>query len=214
MLMDNVKQVFIVPYDKTTDISNGFTRQKHDASIWKKYNDIGKFIDIDVANDNMAMQQITPFTIIKRGNKYLTTVFNQNGFEKLSIGIGNNIETQDGVSSPLFNGAVRTLLESVNIDCLVPLIHVGTVRDKNKLPNYIGYVFVFNDIAESVVYKDKIAYKSGGYNYTNNVDNHDKDDISYEIKGEWLTIDELINKYGKLDTWTRHIVSYLVDSDF
>lgn len=33
MLMDNVKQVFIVPCDKTTDISNGFTRQKHDASI-------------------------------------------------------------------------------------------------------------------------------------------------------------------------------------
>lgn len=160
------------------------------------------------------MQQITPFTIIKRGNKYLTTVFKQDGYEKLSIGIGNNIETQDGNSSPLFNGAVRTLLESVSIECLLPLIYTGTVRDKNKLPNYIGYVFLFNDIAETVVYKDKIAYKNGGYNYINDSDNYDKDDISYEIKGEWLTIDELINKYGKLDTWTRHIVSYLVDSDF
>lgn len=31
--MDNVKEVFIVPYDKTSDINNGFTRQKHSNSI-------------------------------------------------------------------------------------------------------------------------------------------------------------------------------------
>lgn len=157
------------------------------------------------------MQQITPFTIVKRGNKYLTTVFKQDGFEKLSIGVGNNIEMQDGIKEPLFNSTVRTLLESVNIETLMPLIHVGTVRDKHKLPNYIGYVFLFNDIDNSASYKDKITYKSRGYSCT---EEYDKDNISYEIKGEWLTIDELINRYGKLDVWTRHIVNYLVDSDF
>lgn len=158
------------------------------------------------------MQQITPFTIVKRGNKYLTTIFKQDGFEKLSIGVGNNIEMQDGIKEPLFNSTVRTLLENINIETLIPLTYVGTVRDKNKLPNYIGYVFLFNDIDNSASYKDKIVYRSGGYNYTKECDKND--DISYEIKGEWLTIDELINKYGKLDTWTRHIVNYLVDSDF
>lgn len=157
------------------------------------------------------MQQITPFTIVKKGDKYLTTIFKQYGFEKLSIGIGNNIEIQDGINQPLFNSTVRTLLENITVKELTPLIYVGTVRDQHKLPNYIGYVFLFNVIDDSIKFKDKFCYTTGDHSYFKK---HEDNEILYEIKSEWLTIDELINKYGKLDSWTRHIVNYLVDSNF
>ena len=63
--MNTNEYVFIVPYDKTVDIDNGFTRQKHTKSIWNKYNDVGEYVQKDIADNSIAMQQITPVIIIR-----------------------------------------------------------------------------------------------------------------------------------------------------
>lgn len=186
--MDN-KKVFIVPYDKTMDIDTGFTRHKHYNNIWTKYNDVATYVDKEIADKSIAMQQIIPYTIIKNNKGlYYTSTLNQENKTIISIGFGNNIIEQDGKLQPLFKGTVRTLFDDVMIEDFNPIKFVGTVRDIASMPKYIGYVFLIEDISDNI----KL--------------NNDK------VVGKWMSKNDLINKYGKLESWSKHIVDYMVDN--
>ena len=107
--------VFIVPYDKTTDIELGFTKQKHNNNIWTKYNDIGIYVDKEIANKQSSMQQIIPYTIIRNNKEeYYTAIYKNKDKTIMSIGFGNNITSIDGTLQPLFKGAIRTLIDDIN----------------------------------------------------------------------------------------------------
>lgn len=187
--MDDTKYVFIVPYDKTTDIENGFTYQKHNKSIWSKYNDVGEYVDKSVADKCTGLQQIVPAIIIRNSEgKYLSMTYKDDKKEIISICFGDSITPIDGTSQPLFKGTVRTLMSDVLINELRPLKHVGVVRDMDKMPNYLGFVFLIDDIDEDVALLNDTLTKN------------------------WLTKDDLIEKYGKLDIWTKHITNHLVDN--
>ena len=181
--------VFIVPYDKTTDIELGFTKQKHNNNIWTKYNDIGIYVDKEIADKQSSMQQIIPYIII-RNNKgeYYTAIYKNKDKTIMSIGFGNNITSIDGTLQPLFKGAIRTLIDDINIDNLKSMKYIGTVRDMLTNPKQLGYVFLIDNMTEDI-------------KLNNN-----------KLEGKWLTKKELINNYSKFESWSKHIINYLVDN--
>lgn len=181
--------VFIVPYDKTTNIELGFTKQKSTNKIWTKYNDIGIYVDKEIADKQASMQQIIPYTIIRSiNNKYYTAIYKNKDKIIMSIGFGNNITSIDGTLQPLFKGAVRTLLDDVNIKDLKPMKYIGTVRDMLTNPKQLGYVFLIDNMTENISL------------------------INSKLEGKWLTKQELIDNYSKLEGWSKHVINYLVDN--
>lgn len=186
-------EVFIVPYDKTMDIDSGFTSQKHYKDIWTKYNNVGKYVDKNIADNNSAMQQIVPYVLLRNesGQYFCAVLNNESNKDKLiSMGFGNNLEPIDGVMQPLFMGTMRTLFTDVNLEDLNPLKFIGTVRDMRTDDKHLGYVFLMDNVSNNV--------KLNNSNLT----------------GQWFTTEELINNYGKLETWSKHIVNFLVDNTF
>ena len=182
-------EVFIVPYDKTMDIENGFTKQVHKNDIWFKYNNIGIYVDKKIADSNSAMQQIIPYIVIKnKEGKYFSATLETKDDKIMSIGFGNNLEPVDGVLQPLFKGTVRTLFNDIAIEDLQPIKFVGTVRDMVTNDKQLGYVFLLENCSNDIKLLNKY------------------------LKGEWLSIEDLINKYGKLESWSKHIVDYMVDN--
>lgn len=182
-------QIFIVPYDKTMDIDAGFIKQKHYNNIWMKYNDIGIYVDKEIANKSMAMQQLIPYTLIKNDKgEFFTATFKQDDKVIISMGFGDNIIQQDGILEPLFKGAVRTLFDDIMMEDLQPMKFVGTVRDMISNPKFLGYVFLMNIVDDNI----KL--------------------LNENLEGKWMSKDELINNYGKLEAWSKHIVNYMVDN--
>lgn len=182
-------EIFIVPYDKTTDIEVGFTKQKHYDKIWNKYNDIGKYVDENIAKNHSEMQQIIPYIILKnKDNKYFTAILENKDKKIMSIGFGNNIIPIDGVYQPLFKGAVRTLLDDVDMEVLRPMKFVGTVRDMLTNKTQIGYVFLIDNVSNEI-------------KLNNN-----------NLKGSWKSKEELIYDYKNLESWSKHIVNFMVDN--
>lgn len=182
------KQVFIVPYDKTMDIDHGFIKQKHHNDIWTKYNDIGMYVDKNIADSSIVMQQIIPYTIIKNEEGLYYTATLQQDKPIISIGFGSNILQQDGIMQPLFKGAVRTLFDDVKIESLQPLKFIGTVRDMVNMPKFLGYVFLIDNVENDIKLNNE------------------------KLIGKWMTKKELIDNYGKLESWSKHIVNYIVDN--
>ena len=126
-------QVFIVPFDKTVEIEDGFQKQKHSKDIWNKYSNIGFYVDKDMANKNIAMQQIIPYTLIRNDKgEFFSASLTNNDNTIISLGFGDNI----------------------------------------------------NDVTI----------------------NNDK------LQGAWLSKQDLIDKYNNLETWSKHIVDYLIDN--
>lgn len=181
-------EVFIVPYDKTMDIDTGFTKQKHSKDIWNKYNNIGNYIDKEIADNSIAMQQIIPYVLLKNEEgKYYSASLVTKDKTIISIGFGDNITPADGVLQPLFKGAVRTLLDNVVLEELKPMKYLGTVRDKAVNSKYVGYVFIIEDVNDVKLVNEK-------------------------LHGEWLSKQDLIDKYGQLEKWSQHIVNYMIDN--
>lgn len=192
----NGEEVFVVPFSKTLSFSNGFTHTT-DKNIWSKFDSVGKYILRSDAEGKKEIQQIIPYILIKNQfgeyfvAKRLETTTEKRLHNQISIGFGGHINREDGYKEPLFQCALRELLEELNIDgSLTPLKHIGYVRDLNgKTNDHLGIVF----ITESL--KSNISIKENSY-----------------LKGSWMTKNELIDKYGKLESWAQFIVDCMVDT--
>lgn len=153
-------EVFIVPYDKTINIENGFTKLKHYNDIWSKYNDTGIYVDKNIADKSSAMQQIIPYILIRNeDNRYLTATLNNKDGKIISMGFGNNLIPIDGVSQPLFKGTVRTLFEDVIIEELLPIKLIGTVRDMTSNDKQLGYAFLIDNVTKDVSLSNELLEK-------------------------------------------------------
>ena len=97
------------------------------------------------------MQQIIPYTIIRNNKEeYYTAIYKNKDKTIMSIGFGNNITSIDGTLQPLFKGAIRTLIDDINIDNLKPMKYIGTVRDMLTNPKQLGYVFLIDNMTEDI----------------------------------------------------------------
>lgn len=193
----NNEEVFVIPFQETLFIDNGFT-YTHDKNIWNRFDLIGKYVLRSDAEEKKEIQQIIPYILIKNQfnefyvSKRLETSTEKRLHNQISIGFGGHINKIDGYTEPLFKCAIRELYEELNIeDNLYPLKHIGYVRDLNgKTNDHIGIVFMTKCL------KSKISIKENDY-----------------LKGYWMSKNELIDKYGKLESWSKYIVDYMVDSN-
>lgn len=193
------EEVFVVPYQNTLHIENGFTRIKSEKNIWSKFDKLGKYIYRDVAEGRPEVQQLIPYILIRSvEGKYLVAKRTDKTSEErwhntISIGFGGHINPCDGEKEVLFQGAVRELLEEVNLSHYKPMQFIGYVRDMGTgINDHLGCVFLIDDVdikETSIKEKDKLI-------------------------GDWYTKEQLIEHYGKLETWAKHITNYLVENSF
>lgn len=175
----------ISPYDQASLIENGF------------------FVDRDIAEDNEELLQIIPYVVITCDNKYLLYRRTKSGgesrlHEKLSIGIGGHINTEDLIktfSKPssnrtrmtdiLMNGVFRELREELEWESVSspwltlngPIIYDGTTK--------VGRVHLGLAMHVSVPNQEEISLKEEGLSNL-----------------EWKTIFQLDRVKDKLEEWS------------
>lgn len=193
----NYEEVFVVPFNETLYIDNGYTNES-DKDIWSKFDAVGKYILRTDAENNKEVQQIIPYILIKNqfGEFYVAKRLSNSTEDRLhnqiSLGFGGHINKEDGYKEPLFKCAFRELFEELNLNMYPsPLKHIGYVRDLNsKTSEHLGIVFIMDCLKKDVSIKEN--------------DN---------LEGHWMSKNELIDKYGKLESWAKFIVDYMVDNN-
>lgn len=193
------EEVYVVPYQNTLHIPNGFTIISKEPNIWSKFDNIGKYVYRDDVEGKAEVQQIIPYILIRSiEGEYLVAKRTDKASEErwhntISIGFGGHINPCDGNKEVLFQGAARELLEEVSLSNYNPMKFLGYVRDMGSgINDHLGCVFLIDNINKketSIREKDK-------------------------LEGDWFTKQQLIEHYGKLETWAKHITNYLVENSF
>lgn len=188
------EKVYVVPFNTTEFIPNGFTPVNHDPSIWAQFDRIGEYIYRYDAEGNPSLQQIIPFTIIK--DKLSDSIFtttridgDQRLLHTVSVACGGHISACDGNHEVLFKAAVRELFEEVDMVVSEPFKIMGYIRDlASKTSDHIGVVIAIRTDRNVIVKEtDKLV-------------------------GQWMTLDEIVNIYDRLDGWSKMIIDYLVQN--
>jgi predicted NUDIX family phosphoesterase len=188
------EQVYVVPFITVSGIHDKFTRAKHTHDIWSKFDNIGKFIYRYDAEGNPSMQQLIPYILIQHpdGNKFYVAqrlAGEERLVNEISIGFGGHINPEDGAKDCLFKALIRELHEELFISPIGSAEFIGYVRDLNSsTSDHTGCVFIVK--ATDPVIKE-----------------HEN------LKGEWMTVDELEKNYFKFEGWARHIIDHLVTHD-
>lgn len=193
------EEVYVVPYHNTLYIQDGFTRIEKEPYIWTKFDNIGRYIYRDEVEGKPELQQIIPYILIRNiEGEYLITRRTDKTSETkwhntISIGFGGHINPCDGTRQVLFQGAVRELLEEVSLSHYSPMKFLGYVRDmRSEINDHLGCVFLI----------DNVDSKETSIRETD------------KLVGDWYTKEQLIEHYGKLETWAKHITNYLVENSF
>ena len=192
----NNEEVFIVPYLHTLSIKDGFTYEsKNKKEIWSKYDSVGRYLPRNIVEGSIEVQQLIPYIIIKSDTlKYFVYQVNKpkKGEYKntMSLGICDHIKYEDGLREPLFKAATRCLLENVGLQTLNPFEFKGYVRDMAGNNNdHLGIVLKIDNVPE-----DSITVTTP------------------EFVGKWMTTKELIEHYGKFESWSKYIIDFMVDN--
>lgn len=185
------EKVFVVPYATVSDIADGFTSMKHDAAIWSKFDNLGKYIDRYDVEREPSFQQIIPYILVvntKTNNLFVSRRIagEQRLLDKISVGFGGHINPCDGQQEVLFKALFRELHEELDVETIGPAKFVGYVRGLSSETNdHLGCVFVV--VAENAAIKE-----------------HEN------LVGEWMSLQDLEKNYFKLEGWAKSIVDYLV----
>lgn len=194
------ERIFVIPFEACKKIPDGY---KSGYKYHKIPTQKGKFVLRADAEYNFALVQPIPYLIVvneKMDKVYVTKRIA--GEERLkdsyALGCGGHINPEDATSSNadgsdflLDNGALRELEEELNVlyaDVRQPFKKVGTVRDMTSdTKEHIGIVYLV--IVETASVKEK--------------DN---------LKGEWMTFEDLINQYQNFESWGKFIIDAAYES--
>jgi predicted NUDIX family phosphoesterase len=190
------EQVFVVPFMVLSGIQNGFTYKKHDKEIWKRFDNIGKFVFRYDAEGEPSMQQIIPYIIIKHSteNKYYVgerIAGEPRLLGQLSLGFGGHINPCDGPTEVLFKALFRELNEEV---------FIGNITSSAK---FIGYLRSLNGDTNDHT----------GCIFVVETDSADIKEVQ-SLKGQWMTAKELEDNYFKFEDWSRHLIDHLVEKKY
>lgn len=187
------EQVFVIPFAEVSNIGDKFTSLPHDQNIWEKFDNVGKYAFRYDVEGEPALQQLIPYVLIQNPvtKKYLVAKRLQGESRlvgKISMGFGGHINPCDGNQEVLFKALFREVHEELIIEPKSSARFIGYVRGLNSSTNdHLGCVFIVD--AEDA-----------------KINEHEN------LKGEWMSIEDMEKSYYKLEDWTRHIVDYLVDN--
>ena len=195
------EKVYVIPANLVLNIQNRFSHVKK----YRNYRNLlslieykGLFIPRYQAEYNIAMQQIIPYTIVlnDKGQFYISErIGGDCRLEKtLSIGFGGHINpidlsniSKENNFSLLNCAADRELNEELSIKNIIkPKKVLGFVRDlSSNTAEHLGVIYI-------ITVKEKVTIK-------------EKD----KLKGSWMSMEQLINKYYSFESWSRFLIDYL-----
>lgn len=193
----NNEEVFVIPYNNTSHIENGFTRVNSEKNIWSKFDKLGKYIYRDVVEGRVETQQIIPYIVLRSNEgRYLIAKKRNKAKDEInntmSLGFGGHINPCDGYKDILFQASARNLLEEISLYPYNIMQFKGYVREMNSdIKDHLGCVFLIDDIDEK---ETKIL----------------KQDVYIQ---DWYTKNQLVEHYAKFETWSKHIINYLVENN-
>lgn len=186
------EKVFVIPSNLVQNINDKFTYVNKDENIWTKYDNLGIYINRYEAEYNNAFQQVIPYFIISNESetKYFVgkRIKGDTRLEgMLSLGFGGHINDIDGNIEIVKKAINREMNEELNIEPISNFKYIGTMRDLTSETNdHFGLIFMLKANESSISIKE--------------TDN---------LEGIWMTKEEMYDKYGKFENWSKYILDYL-----
>lgn len=183
------EQVYVVPFQSVKHIPDKFT-SPFKLTADEIYGGGQLFLRCD-AEYNPAMIQLIPYIIVvnKAHDKIYVTkriAGEERLKDTLALGCGGHINACDYGHDIITNAALREMNEELNIRLAkdTTLETIGTVRDfQSSTCEHLGIVMVATAGSVSVKEKDN-------------------------LKGIWMTFEELKQNYSQFESWARHIIDY------
>ena len=199
-------EVLVVPtneVNKVIELNQGFTpyTNKDIYSLWK---DERLYVPKEEAENSIVVDQLMPFVVAKNEfnecfiltkkdkfyEDYNITKSNKN---KRSLGISKHIcKSKYAYQDQLFLAATDIIIQDIGVKNIIKAIRPkGFVKDfLERKNNHLGYVLVIDCYKKDVSEIDEEYYKSS-----------------------WMSKNELIDKYGQFDQWSKFIIDDMVDND-
>ena len=199
-------EVLVVPtneVNKVIELNQGFTpyTNKDIYSLWK---DKRFYVPKEEAENSIVVDQLMPFVVAKNEfnecfiltkkdkfyEDYNITKSNKN---KRSLGISKHIcKSEYAYQDQLFLAATDIIIQDIGVKNIIKSIRPkGFVKDfLERKNNHLGYVLVIDCYKKDISEIDEEYYKSS-----------------------WMSKNELIDKYGQFDQWSKFIIDDMVDND-
>ena len=199
-------EVLVVPtneVNKVIELNQGFTpyTNKDIYSLWK---DERFYVPKEEAENSIVVDQLMPFVVAKNEfnecfiltkkdkfyEDYNITKSNKN---KRSLGISKHIcKSEYAYQDQLFLAATDIIIQDIGVKNIIKAIRPkGFVKDfLERKNNHLGYVLVIDCYKKDISEIDEEYYKSS-----------------------WMSKNELIDKYGQFDQWSKFIIDDMVDND-
>ena len=199
-------EILVVPtneVNKVIELNQGFTpyTNKDIYSLWK---DERLYVPKEEAENSIVVDQLMPFVVAKNEfnecfiltkkdkfyEDYNITKSNKN---KRSLGISKHIcKSEYAYQDQLFLAATDIIIQDIGVKNIIKAIRPkGFVKDfLERKNNHLGYVLVIDCYKKDISEIDEEYYKSS-----------------------WMSKNELIDKYGQFDQWSKFIIDDMVDND-
>lgn len=208
------EEIFCVPYNKVEDIKNGFNIDNISTkAIWNMFDGTGKYIDKNYVLEHNALQRILPFIIINNGSttdfKILCNILKDDEKTIISIGFSEDITPDCGYINSLFYGCSKIILDNFSGHEIKPLMYLGTVRDTRNNPSSVGFVFNYI-VNEDISYRNYYILKDNTKLLNKDFKKKYKDQVKKKIYAEWMSLDQLLNKYAYLTEWSKYCINNFI----
>ena len=199
-------EVLVVPtneVNKVIELNQGFTpyTNKDIYSLWK---DERLYVPKEEAENSIVVDQLMPFVVAKnefnecfiltkKDKFYEDYNITKNNKNKRSLGISKNIcKSEYAYQDQLFLAATDIIIQDIGVKNIIKAIRPkGFVKDfLERKNNHLGYVLVIDCYKKDISEIDEEYYKSS-----------------------WMSKNELIDKYGQFDQWSKFIIDDMVDND-
>ena len=203
LLKDAVLVVPTYEVNKVIELNQGFTPYT-DKDIYSLWKDKRFYVPKEEAENSIVVDQLMPFVVAKNEfnecfiltkkdkfyEDYNITKSNKN---KRSLGISKHIcKSEYAYQDQLFLAATDIIIQDIGVKNIIKSIRPkGFVKDfLERKNNHLGYVLVIDCYKKDISEIDEEYYKSS-----------------------WMSKNELIDKYGQFDKWSKFIIDDMVDND-
>lgn len=151
-----------------------------------------EFIPRGRAENDFSYKQIIPYLIFHHNNTYFlmqrrSTASEQRLKNKLSLGIGGHLRQEDMQTSSLLDWSLREFEEEIHYNGSFTAQPFGIINDESNDVGkvHIGFAFILNGDSTNISIKSELK------------------------SGTLISLDECLNNYESLETWSQFIVTEL-----